>query len=277
MVKKIGPNLFYATLITLCVAAISACKQPASQQQADQTPTAASGPTKAILPQPFRYHKLIESSPGKYFDVYAWGRGKDSSGAYLILHSDSIGSHYSTTYGDLEGSVIDVYNTDMNMDGNPEILIEAKAKDTTNHINIYAYEFRGGKGQKIDFPKLSTNTKKTYRGGDIFSIKEGNLVRQFPVYDGNGRDAKPTGKTKILQYGISDNTFTVKDISAIDSTKTSSTTPSKSKPAAEATVVKTKTSDKPAKEKHTESKKKKKKHEEEHHSKKKKKHHRSEE
>lgn len=271
MVKKIGPNLFYITLISLCIAVISACKQPASQT-ADQTPAVTTGPAKVTLPQPFRYHKLIESSPGKYFDVYAWGRGKDSSGAYLILHSDSIGSHYSTTYGDLEGSVIDVYNTDMNMDGNPEILIESKAKDTTTHINIYAYEFRGGKGQKIDFPKLSTNTKKTYRGGDVFSIKEGNLVRQFPVYDGNGHDAKPTGKTKILQYGISDNTFTVKDISAVDTTKTSAQ--SSPKPAVATT---TKTSSKSSSsEKHTETKKKKH-HEEVHHTKKKKHHHYSEE
>jgi len=273
MVKKIGPNLFYVILIAFCVAAISACKQPASQQQQAAQPIAA--PAKAVLPQPFRFHKLIESSPGKYFDVYSWGRGKDSSGAYLILHSDSIGSHYSTTYGDLEGSVIDVYNTDMNMDGNPEILIEAKAKDTTNHINIYAYEFKGGKGQKIDFPKLSTNTKKTYRGGDVFSIKEGNLVRQFPIYDGNGHDAKPTGKTKILQYGISDNTFTVKDISAVDTTKTSSAS-STSKSVA-TTAVKTKTSDKPVSSEKRSETKKKKKHTEEHHTKKKKKHHRSEE
>jgi len=261
MVKKIAPSLFYVTVFACSLALVSSCKQPAPQQ----APVEVVTPTKVVLPQPFRYHKLIESSPGKYFDVYTWGRGKDSSGAYLILHSDSTGAHYSTTYGDLEGSVIDVYNTDMNMDGNPEILIESKAKDTTSHINIYAYEFRGGKGQKIDFPKLSTNTKKIYRGGDVFSIKEGNLVRRFPVYDGT----KPTGKTKILQYGISDNTFTVKDISAVDSTQT------KAKPA-ETAVVKTKTADKPKREKHTETKKKKKK-VEEHHTKKKKKHHRSEE
>lgn len=263
MRSKIVPNLFYVIIFACCLAAINACKQPEPQQaqQVSATP-------KTVLPQPFRYHKLIESSPGKYFDVYSWGRGKDSSGAYLILHSDSTGSHYSTTYGDLEGSVIDVYNTDMNMDGNPEILIEAKAKDTVNRINIYAYEFRGSKGQKIDFPKLSTSTKKGYRGGDVFFIKEGNLVRQFPVYDGNGAGAKPTGKTKILQYGISDNTFTVKDISAVDSTQT--TKPSGT------IAVKAKSADKPVKEKHTETKKKKKK-TQEHHAKKKKKHHRSEE
>ncbi len=259
----------YISTLIACLTLLLACKQPPQPI----APVQVISPTKVVLPQPFRYHKLIESSPGKFFDVFGWGRGVDSTGSYLILHSDSTGKKYSTTYGDLEGSIIDVYNTDMNMDGNPEILIEARAKDTINHINIYAYEFRGGKGQKIDFPKLSTNSKKGYRGGDSFSIKEGNLVREFPVYDSNTKDAKPTGKTKILQYGISDNTFTVKDISAVDTTQT--TKPTQVKKPAEATVVKTKTTSKPAKEKHTESKKKKKK-AEVHHPKKKKKHHRSE-
>jgi hypothetical protein len=202
-----------ASVVVVCLTLVFGCKQPPQQT----VPVQVISPTKVVLPQPFRYHKLIESSPGKFFDVFSWGRG-----SYLILYSDSTGKKYSTTYGDLEGSVIDVFNTDMNMDGNPEILIEARAKDTTNHINIYAYEFRGTKGQKTEFPKLSTGSKKGYRGGDRFSIKEGSLVRVFPVYDGNGKDAKPTGKTKILQYGISDNTFTVKDISAVDTTQKAS-------------------------------------------------------
>jgi len=255
---------FVYIALACCLAVIAACNQPA-QQQAATTPAVATS-AKPELPQPFRFHKLIESSPGKYFDVYSWGRGKDSIGSYLILHSDSIHKQYTTTSGDLEGSIIDVFNTDMNMDGNPEILIETNAKDTTNHVNIYAFEFRGGKATKLDFPKLSSNSKKGYRGGDSFAIKEGTLVRQFPVYDGNGKDAKPTGKTKILQYGIRDNVFTVEDVSAADTTKAAA------KPAQTA-VVKTKTADKPVKEKHTESKKKKKKVEEKPTKKKKKKHH----
>jgi hypothetical protein len=188
-----------------------------NQQPVKTAAPVVSGPAKTTLPAPFRYHKLIESSPGKYFDVFGWGRGKDSSGAYMILHSDSAGKQYSNTSGDLEGSIIDVYNTDMNMDGNPEILIEAKAKDTTNHVNIYAYEFKGGKGNKLTFPKLTDKTKKQYRGDDYFYIKDGFLIREFPVYDGTGVNAKPTGQKKILQYGLRDAEFTVKDISPVDS------------------------------------------------------------
>lgn len=203
----------YVVIIICCLGALASCTQSKAPQQNTQEVTASA---KAQLMTPFRYHKMIESSPGKYFDIFGWGRGKDSSGAYMILLSDSTGKQYSNTSGDLEGSIIDVYNTDMNMDGNPEILIEAKAKDTTNHVNIYAYEFRGTKSQKLNFPKLTDKTRKMYRGDDNFYIKDGSLVREFPVYDENGVTAKPTGQKKILQYSLRDGEFSVKDISPID-------------------------------------------------------------
>jgi len=198
--------------IACCLAVLGACSHPEPQKSENPAPS------KPALMAPFRYHKLIESSPGVYFDVLTWGRGKDSIGGYLILHSDSTGKKYTTITGDLEGSIQDVFNTDMNMDGNPEILILSKAKDTTAHYNMYAYEYINGKGNKLDFPKLSDKSKNVYHGGDNFYIEGGNLVREFPVYAGTGKDAKPTGKKKILQYGIRDNVFTVKDISPVDST-----------------------------------------------------------
>jgi hypothetical protein len=202
-------------IIACCLAVLAACNHPEPQTNTVAVPTT---PEKSALMEPFRYHKLIESSPGVYFDVLTWGRGKDSIGGYLILHSDSTGKKYTTITGELEGKILDVYNTDMNMDGNPEILILSKAKDTTVHINIYAYEYRNGKGEKIDFPKLGGKSKTIYHGGDNFYIRQGNLIREFPAYDGEGKKAKPTGKNRVLQYGIRDNVFTVKDITPVDST-----------------------------------------------------------
>lgn len=200
--------------LACCLAVLGACSHPEPQKSESPAPAA---PSKPALMAPFRYHKLIESSPGVYFDVLTWGRGKDSIGGYLILHSDSTGKKYTTITGDLEGTIQDVFNTDMNMDGNPEILILSKAKDTTEHYNMYAYEYKNGKGNKLDFPKLSDKSKSVYHGGDNFYIVGGNLVREFPVYTGSGKDAKSTGKKRVLQYGIRDNVFTVKDISPIDS------------------------------------------------------------
>ena len=38
-------------------------------------------------------------------------------------------------------------------------------------------------------------------------------MREFPIYDGNGKDAKPTGAKRVLEYGLRSNNFTVKQLS----------------------------------------------------------------
>jgi hypothetical protein len=174
---------------------------------------------KAVVMQPFRYHKAIEVSPGQTYDVLSWGRGSTQVGSFAILHSDSVGMKYTTTTGDLDGTITDVYNADMDMDGNPEILIQSKGKDTVNYAKIYAFEFNNNDADKLDFPKLTNSQKKGYRGNDNFYIKEGKLIREFPIYDGNGASAKPTGAKRQLEYGLRSNAFTVKQLS-IDSAST---------------------------------------------------------
>jgi len=222
---------------------------------------------KPAMMEPFRFHKMIEVAPGNDFDVLSWGRGSSAVGSFLILHSDSTNMKYTTTTGDLDGIIVDVYNADMDMDGNPEILIQAKATDTTNYAVIYAFEFNNDKADKLDFPKLTKSQKQGYRGNDNFYIQDGKFMREFPIYTGNGKDATPTGQKRLLQYGLRDNEFTVQQISK-DSTSTST------KKTVSAPVTSTSSSTK------TTSSKKKKKHTEEQntpHHKKKKKHHHSEE
>lgn len=224
-------------LIAIVVAAIFTGCNSTEQQPIMQKAVAT---VKPFLMQPFRFHKTIEVSPDNIFDVFSWGRGSNKTGAFLILESDSTGAKYTTTTGDLDGAITDVYNTDMDMDGNPEILIQTKAKDSTQHTQIDAFEYRDNRAQKLDFPKLNQSQKKGYRGEDQFYIKDGGLMREFPVYDGSGADAKPTGNKRILAYGIRNNSFTVKTVAAGD--EKSATTSSASDSTAKATVVPASTS-----------------------------------
>jgi len=163
------------------------------------------------LMAPFRFHKLVEVSPGQYYDVLSWGRGAIDTGSFAILHSDSSGRKYNTTTGDLDGKIIDVFNTDMDADGNPEILIQAKSTDTTKYVNVYAFEFNNNNARKIDFPSLKSS-KANYRGKDNFYIQEGKLIREFPSYTGKGNEAKPTGGKYKLQYTLSGNEFDIKTL-----------------------------------------------------------------
>jgi hypothetical protein len=244
---------FYLSILIGCVIAVAAC---------NTTPQQAAPPTvpvkKPDYVAPFRYHKLIEVSPGQDYDILSWGRGSAMAGSFIILHSDSSGKKYTTTTGDLDGTIVDVYNSDMDLDGNPELLIQAKGTDSTNYATIYAFEFSNGKAEKLDFPKLTKSQKKGYRGSDNFYIKEGKFMREFPIYDGNDKDAKVTGAKRVLQYGLRDNSFTVKQLSK-DSTDAKTTTP-----VAQSVKAATTTTNKKSKKHTTETKhKKKKKH---HHS-----------
>ncbi|MGZ3778201.1 MAG: hypothetical protein ACXVI9_11725 [Mucilaginibacter sp.] len=222
----------------------------ASCTQAPQQAVTPPAPVKTPgFVAPFRFHKLIEVSPGQDYDVVSWGRGNTASGSFLVLHSDSVAKKYTTTTGDLDGTLVDVYNSDMDLDGNPEILIQARGTDSTNYATIYAFEFNGGKGNKLDFPKLNKNQRKGYRGEDNFYINQGKLMREFPIYDGTGKDAKSTGAKRVFEYGLRDNNFTVKQLSK-DSTDNKTTTTAAQQPAKTTTAAPAKSKKHTAEKKH---------------------------
>ncbi len=222
-------------VIAVFTVIISGCNT--NEQRPVQTVTT---PGKTVLTQPFRFHKVVEVSPGNSFDVFSWGRGSTETGSFLILASDSAEAKYTTTTGDLDGAITDVYNTDMDMDGNPEILIQAKSKDSTVRTQIYAFEYKDNKAQKLDFPKLTSSQRKGYHGEDNFYIKEGVLMREFPVENGNDTTAK--ADKRMLEYGIRNNNFTVKTVSQKDQAEKQNTVSKQdtaaTKPAAPVTSTK---------------------------------------
>jgi len=223
-----------------------------NQQEKKASPPPASPKTPDYV-APFRFHKLIEVSPGQDYDVLSWGRGTATKGSFLILHSDSAAKKFTTTTGDLDGTIVDVYNSDMDLDGNPEILIHARGTDSTNYATIYAFEFSGGKADKLTFPRLTSSQRKGYHGSDNFYIKEGKFMREFPIYNGSGQDAKPTGAKRVLEYGLHDNSFSVKQLSKDSTDKTRVTT------SAPVTTNKSTSSSKKSSKKHNSEKKHKKK------------------
>jgi len=207
---------FYLGILFACI--ITGCQQ--APQQAATPPAPAKKPDYVA---PFHFHKMIEVSPGQDYDVLSWGRGTAASGSFLLLHSDSAAKKYTTTTGDLDGTIVDVYNSDMDLDGNPEILIQSRGTDSTNYANIYAFEFSGGKANKLDFPKLNRSQRKGYKGEDNFYIKQGKFMREFPIYDGTGKDAKSTGAKRVFEYGLRDNSLTVKQLSKDSADKSNAT------------------------------------------------------
>lgn len=165
------------------------------------------------LPTPFHKHEKIEVGPELIFDIYSWGRGSDSTSSLLILRSDSLKNDFTVASSDnINGRLQEVFNTDMDADGNPEVIVYYTKNDKYESAEILCYEFTGKNISKIKFPDLSSKTKKQYRGLDKFYVKEGKLFREFNLFEEADQESKnPIGK-KVIQYFIKGNSFDLKEV-----------------------------------------------------------------
>ncbi|WP_316820685.1 hypothetical protein [Pedobacter gandavensis] len=191
------PLLFAGLLL------LAACGDNASNKTT--APGSATNSSEVKKPQgQFPFYKDIAIRPGINFEVVSWGKGVDSVGGYLILLSDTLKNNYKSFSNERKGIITDVWNMDLDNDGNPEIYIELLSKKNVHDLNVY--EYAGGEFRKISFPPLSPSIKKNYAGGDKFIIKDGNLFRSVPVLDDKDTTNK-AGTVKMLQYRLNGNSF----------------------------------------------------------------------
>ena len=176
-------------------------------------------PVVKKIMEPFRFHKAMEVKPGLTLDIVSWGRGSNSVGGYLILRSDSTHLSYRSEAGELDGKIVDAWDMDLDTDGNPELYIQAKGEGKGSYLNMYIYEYsEGGSNQQIRFPELSSSLKEGYRGNDSVYIKEGKLLREFPVYDKNDSTGTITGDVRKVEYTLRNNSLQFKEIKEEKST-----------------------------------------------------------
>jgi hypothetical protein len=102
---------------------------------------------------------------------------------------------------------------DLDTDGNPELYIQAKGEGKGSYLNMYIYEYgENGSSQQIRFPDLSSSLKEGYQGKDSMYIKEGKLIREFPVYDTKDSTSANAASVKKLEYTLRSNSLQFKEI-----------------------------------------------------------------
>ena len=162
---------------------------------------------------PFRYHRAIEVKPGLTLDIVSWGRGSNSVGGYLVLRSDSTHMNYRSITGELDGTIVDAWDMDLDSDGNPELYIQSKGDGEGSYLNMYIYEYNeSGSNQQIRFPDLNGSLKKGYMGKDSVYVKDGKLMREFPLYSTEDTVSKATGEIRRLEYSLRSNGLNVREI-----------------------------------------------------------------
>lgn len=200
---------FYTKIsaIVLCAALFVSC------QSEEKPPVVANRVEPKKIFEPFRYHKAIEVKPGLTLDIVSWGRGSNSVGGYLVLRSDSTHMSYRSVSGELDGKIVDAWDMDLDSDGNPELYIQSKGEGEGSYLNMYIYEYsEGGSNQQIRFPELSGSLKKGYKGNDSVYVKEGKLMREFPLFNSDDSTSKSSGEIRRLEYSLRSNSLNVKEV-----------------------------------------------------------------
>lgn len=193
--------------VILCTALFISCTSE------EKAPVIAGKPEPKKIFKPFRYHKAIEVKPGLTLDIVSWGRGSNSVGGYLVLRSDSTHLSYRSIAGELDGKIVDAWDMDLDSDGNPELYIQSKGEGEGSYLNMYIYEYsEGGSNQQIRFPDLSGSLKKGYKGNDSVYVKDGKLIREFPLFSTGDSASKATGEIRQLEYSLRNNSLNVKDL-----------------------------------------------------------------
>ncbi|MBU0695114.1 MAG: hypothetical protein KKE39_01115 [Bacteroidetes bacterium] len=201
--KSLIPSSFIFGLSVM----LFACQSKSSEENTK--------PKKVVmeLPAPFQKHLKVEVGPELIFDVFSWGRGSDSTSSLLILRSDSLKNEFSVASSDnIDGRLQEVFNTDMDDDNNPEIVVYYTLNDKYESAEVMCFEFNGKNVNKIRFPDLSSKTKKQYHGLDDFYVKEGKLFREFNIYDEADTLGKNALEKKKIQYFLKNNNFDLKEL-----------------------------------------------------------------
>ena len=193
-------NHFSISLLFLGIVLIAAC--------GGDSETLSSVPKKVALTAPFRFQRSLEVKPGLIFDVLTWGRGKDSTSALLILRSDSTHQKFEALNADLVGKPLDVWDMDLDTDGNPELAVQVLLSTGLNDLYIYEFD-ASGTGNAIRFPAFSDKAQAGFKGKDSIYIKEGELRRDF-LY----QEPESTEKTikRTMAYRLRNNSFQLSEI-----------------------------------------------------------------
>lgn len=106
---------------------------------------------------------------------------------------------------EVDGSVTGAEVVDLDANGFPEIYVYVSSAGSGSYGSLVAYAANQKKSlTEIFLPNLEEDkvNSKGYMGHDQFAVGEGSLLRRFPIYKAGDANAKPSGKTRQLQYKL---------------------------------------------------------------------------
>ncbi len=106
---------------------------------------------------------------------------------------------------EVDGTVTGAEVEDLDADGSPEIYVYTQSAGSGSYAAVIAYAANKKKSlSQVTLPDLADDKKASegYMGHDEFALVENRLIRRFKIYSEGDANAKPTGKTRQIQYRL---------------------------------------------------------------------------
>ncbi len=189
-----------AIVIMLTLAACGA--KPAENTAVDTSDPEASKADEVIadvVPQAFNKELNYQDV---HFLVNASNSGSKNS---LTITPSGLSDVNDIITREIDGTVTNAEAADINADGSPEIYVWVNSVGSGGYASPIGYSANKKKSlSEIYFPPISDDpvNRKGYAGHDEFAVVEGAIAQRFPLYGENDTNAAPTGKTRQLQYKL---------------------------------------------------------------------------
>ncbi len=157
----------------------------------------------AQLP-PCDYSRSV-SVGSSHFEICAWHKADADGVSLLQIAAVTDGKMVDLAKFDIFGAITNLGVTDLDGDKNPEIHILVESPDSGHYPELYLLELAEGQLDACSLPEMTRLLANGYMGHDTFAFEKDRVVRSFPIYDGNSKDAQPTGGTRRLTYILSEN------------------------------------------------------------------------
>ena len=147
------------------------------------------------------FQKRLELQ-GFAFDISATAQGSTNT---VTVTPQGLSQQKTPVTAEIDGTVTGAEIDDLDANGFPEVYIYVTSAGSGSYGSLAAWAVNNGKSMTpIFLPPVadSPTLSKGYMGHDEFAVVEGTLVQRFPLYREGDANARPTGKTRQLQYKL---------------------------------------------------------------------------